>query len=120
MLRREQVLAEWRSLPLGPGQCIAVVCGVEAAWRPLDPWQSGTPQEAIAVLEKALREDLGRHFRPESTVAVWMRSWEGALVEGAWRHGVWVGGPVLRPQVVSAHRPVLAATVPPVRRRRRM
>jgi hypothetical protein len=117
LLRMEQALAEWRSLPLGPGQCVAVVCGVENAWRPLDPWQSVTPQEAIAVLEKALREDLGRHFRPESTVSVFVRAWNGAQARGEWRDGKWVKGPGFQvPKVPVRHGVLIAPMRPPIRR----
>ena len=120
MLRREQVLAEWRSLPLGPGQYVAVVSGAENAWRPMDPWQSASPQEALAVLEKALREDLGRHFRPGHSVLVGMRAPGGVLVEGEWRDDRWVGGPVLRHRTAPARLAVQPTRVPPVRRHPRL
>ncbi len=120
MLQMEQVLAEWNSLPLGPGQYVAVVRGIENAWRPKDPWQSGSPQEALAVLEYALREDLHRHFRPETSVSVWMRASGGALVEGEWRDGGWVRGPVLRVQAVPLRLAVQPIRVAPLRRHWRL
>lgn len=119
-LQVEQVILEWRSLPLGPGQYVAVVCGIEKAWRPMDPWHSGSPQEALAVLENALREDLGRHFRPENPASVHVRASGGVLIEGEWRDGRWVSGPVIRPQTFRAHLGVAPARMAPPRRHRRL
>lgn len=119
-LRMEHVISEWRSLPLGPGQYVALVRGIGNAWRPMDPWKSESLQEALAALEKALQEDLHRHFRPESSVLVWMRAPGGALVEGEWRDGRWGRGPVLRVPAVPIRLAIQPARAAHVRRRGRL
>ena len=119
-LQMEQVISEWMSFPLGSGQYVAVVCGNEKAWRPMDPWHSGSPQEALAVLENVLRADVSRHFRPESTVSVRMRASGGVLVEGEWREGRWVRGPVLRLQAGPVRLGGQPARMAPSRRHRRL